>query len=293
MASPLFRGTFTALITPFTENGIDENALRQLVDRQIQAGVEGLVPVGTTGESPTLTHEEQKRIFHIVVEEARGRVQVLAGTGSNCTAKTIEMTQAAKALSADGALIVCPYYNKPTPQGLLLHYRKIAEETQFPIVIYNIKGRTGINMNTDTLLQLAENPHIVGVKEASGDAEQIRDVLERVPEDFSVLSGDDGLTVDVLRGGGDGVISVASNILPQEVGDMVRAGLAGNFEEAERLNVYLAPLFRDLFLETNPIPVKTMAALIGLCKPLYRLPLCPPLPETEDQLNQCLQRYFN
>ena len=211
----MFQGTYTALITPFTATGdFDENAFSKLLDLQIEGGVDGLVPIGTTGESPTLTSNEIYRVLQLTVEAAKGRMPVIVGTGSNCTTKAIEQTKIAKEVGADAALVVCPYYNKPTQKGLILHYEAIAEATRFPIIIYNIKGRTGINMSTNTLMELAKNTYIVGVKEASGDLVQMKEVLSSVPRDFSVLSGDDALTLELVKMGGHGVISVASNLIP-------------------------------------------------------------------------------
>lgn len=286
-----YAGTWTALITPFTNDGsVDEEALRTLVNDQIAGGVTGILPLGTTGESPTISSEEGRRIFEIVVEEANGRVKVLAGTGSNSTSHSVESTRMAKEVGADLCLVVCPYYNKPTQEGLRLHYLAIAE-VGLPIMIYNIKGRTGINMSTDTLMTLAENPNIVAVKEASGDLEQMREVIARRPDNFTVLSGDDGLTLELIRMGGDGVVSVASNVVPADVSDMVNRALDGNFDEAERINSHLARLFKDLFIETNPIPVKYAVHRRGQCGLNYRLPMCPPSSDARAVLDETLRSY--
>ncbi|MFA6918077.1 MAG: 4-hydroxy-tetrahydrodipicolinate synthase [Candidatus Gracilibacteria bacterium] len=286
-----YAGTWTALITPFTSDGkLDENALRKLVQRQIANGVTGIVPVGTTGESPTTTSEEDYKIFQIVVEEAKGKVMVMAGSGSNCTEEAVEYTTNAKKAGADACLIVCPYYNKPTQEGLRLHYLEIAK-VGIPIIVYNIKGRTGINMETSTLMELAKNPMIVGVKEASGDLNQMKDVIEKRPDNFTVLSGDDGLTLDLIKLGGDGVISVASNIEPAKVSEMVEYALKGNLEEAAKINDYLADMFKKLFIETNPIPVKYCAHKMGLCELNYRLPMCPPSKASMSVLDELLKNY--
>lgn len=286
-----YAGAWTALITPFKKDGgLDESALRRLVQKQIENGITGVVPVGTTGESPTTSSKEDARIFEIVVEEAKGKILVMAGTGSNCTREAVEYTENAKKAGVDACLVVCPYYNKPTPEGLRLHYLEIAK-VGLPIIIYNIKGRTGINMNTDTLMELAKNPMIVGVKEASGDLKQMEEVISRRPDDFTVLSGDDGLTLDLIKLGGDGVISVASNIEPAKVSEMVEYGLKGNFEEAGKMNDYLADLFKKIFVETNPIPIKYCAYKMGLCELVYRLPMCAPVKESMSVLNEMLKNY--
>lgn len=288
---PLYSGTWTALITPFREDGsIDEPALRNLVRMQIANGVTGIVPMGTTGESPTTTAEEDYRIFKIVVEEAQGQVQVMAGTGSNSTRDAIKYTQNAQSAGADCCLVVCPYYNKPTQEGLRQHYLMIAESTDLPIIVYNIKGRTGVNMETSTLMELAKHPRIVGVKEASGDLNQMRDVIANRPENFTVLSGDDGLTLDLIKMGGNGVVSVTSNIRPQEMSQLVNYALAGNLTEAEELHNQLQPFFENLFIETNPIPIKYLMHRQGHCELNYRLPLCPPSAESQQTLNQLINQ---
>ncbi len=286
-----YAGTWTALVTPFLDDGsIDEPALRQLVRDQIAGGITGVVPVGTTGESPTTTPEEDQTIFRIVKEEAQGKIMVMAGTGSNCTREAVEHTKHAKAIGADACLVVCPYYNKPTQEGLRLHFLEVAK-VGIPIIVYNIKGRTGINMTTDTLMELAKNPNIVGVKEASGDLEQMREVITRRPTNFTVLSGDDGLTLDLIKMGGDGVISVASNIVPEQISQLVQLALSQKYEEAQVIHDHLARLFKDLFIETNPIPVKYAVSQMGKCKLNYRLPMCPPSSQTEGILNETLKFY--
>lgn len=293
-----YSGTWTAIITPFTTTGeIDEPAMRALIQRQIANGVTGIVPVGTTGESPTTTFEEDVRIFEIAVEEARkseadgGRkVMVMAGTGSNCTRDAVKYTESAKKAGADCCLVVTPYYNKPTPAGLLLHYEAIAN-VGLPVIVYNIKGRTGVNIETDTLMEMAKHPMIVGVKEASGNLEQMKEVIERRPEDFSVLCGDDGLTLELIKLGGDGVISVASNIVPGQVSEMVEYALVGNMAEAEKIGAHLEQLFKDIFVETNPIPVKYIVHKLGLCELSYRLPMCEPSENAMKVLNETVVNY--
>ena len=272
-----FRGVFTALITPFTEyNTVDYASLERIVNEQIAAGVDGLVPCGTTGESPTLSHEEHSRVIAQTIKYAKGRVPVIAGTGSNATSEAISLSQHAQDAGADAVLLVNPYYNKPTQMGLYLHFKAIAESVSIPCILYNIKGRTGINLETETLTRLEnECPNIVAVKEASGDMGQMCDVIAQRKNGFSVLSGDDNLSLELIKNGGDGVISVASNIFPREMTEMIHAALDGNFEKADKLNAWLSDFFKVCFIETNPIPIKTAMAYAGHCKEIFRLPICP------------------
>jgi 4-hydroxy-tetrahydrodipicolinate synthase len=286
----MFEGLSTALITPFRDDAIDETALRELVERQIAAGVDQLVPCGSTGESATLSHFEHGKVIQIVVSAARGRVGVLAGTGSNNTREAIELTQHAKAVGADGALLISPYYNKPTQQGIYEHYRAIAEQTRFPLVTYNIPGRTGSNIAPSTLARLADVPHIVGVKEACGNISQIAEVVALCQEDFAVLSGDDALTLPILAIGGKGAISTASNVAPEAVGELVRACRDSDFGRARELHYRLLPLFDALFLETNPIPVKCALELMGLIGSAeVRLPLTPITEANRERLQVALK----
>ena len=300
-----YAGTWTAIVTPFAKDGsVDEAALRKMVQRQIAGGVTGIVPVGTTGESPTTTTEEDARIFKIVVEErdkavAAGgpRVMVMAGAGSNSTHEASEYIGNAKRAGVDCCLIVSPYYNKPTQKGLRLHYLALAE-LGLPIIVYNIKGRTGVNIETDTLMEIAKHPMIVGVKEASGDMVQIKDVLARrdvlekeMEKEFAVLSGDDGLTIEVMKNGGDGVVSVAGNLVPKELSEMVKMAATGDFEGAGKVNDNLSRLFKDIFVETNPIPVKYIASRMGLCELSFRLPMCEPEDKTKEYLEETIQFY--
>ncbi len=287
-----YAGTWTALITPFAADGsLDEEALRGLVRRQVENGVTGILPVGTTGESPTTdAHKEDPRIFEICVEEAAGRVMVMAGTGSNCTREAVEHTKYAKEAGADCCLVVCPYYNKPTQEGLKQHFLEIAK-VGLPICVYNIKGRTAVNMSTDTLMELAEHELIVAVKEASGDLEQMREVVDRRPDDFTVLSGDDGLTLDLIRMGGDGVVSVTSNLVPDQMNEMVESALSGEMDRASEIGSELSDMFGKLFVETNPIPVKYCASRMGLCDLKYRLPMCEPGDEARVVLDEMLSNY--
>ncbi|MBI4235389.1 4-hydroxy-tetrahydrodipicolinate synthase [Candidatus Peregrinibacteria bacterium] len=291
-----YAGTWTAIITPFQSDGnLDEENLRKIVRRQIENGVTGVVPIGTTGESPTISEAEVERIFEIVIEEAgmpgtAGKMMVMAGTGSNCTKKAVEHTKAAKKAGADCCLVVTPYYNKPTQEGIRQHFMAVAE-VGLPVIVYNIKGRTGVNIQTDTLMEIAKHPSVVGVKEASGDLAQMKEVLEQRSDDFTVLSGDDGLTLDLIKMGGDGVVSVASNLVPAKVSEMVEYALAGNFEEAWKINEYLASLFSEIFVETNPIPVKYIASRMGLCELIYRLPMCAPSAKARELLSATIKNY--
>jgi 4-hydroxy-tetrahydrodipicolinate synthase len=285
----VFEGVLTALVTPFRDGGIDETALRDLVDRQIEAGIDGLVPCGSTGESATLSHAEHRRVVEIVVQAARGRVPVVAGTGSNSTREAIELTQHAKAAGADGALLISPYYNKPTQEGIYLHYAEIARATSFPLLVYNIPGRTASNILPATLARLADVPQVVGVKEASGDLAQMAEVIARCPEEFRVLSGDDALTLPLLAIGGSGVICTTSNVAPSEMVAMLRAFRSGDVAEARRCHYRLLPLFRALFCETNPIPVKAALALMGRIGPEIRLPLTPLGEANRERLQVALK----
>lgn len=283
------QGTITALVTPFDAQGaLDEQALRDLVDFQIAEGISALVPCGTTGESPTLNYHEHDRVIEIVIQQVKGRVPVIAGTGSNSTEEAIALTRHAREAGADYSLQVAPYYNKPTQRGFYEHFMAIADAVDMPLVVYNIPGRTGKNIETDTLMRLAEHENIVGVKEASGDFSQIMDVLMRRPKNFCVLSGDDNLTLPLMALGGEGVISVASNIIPKTLGDMVNLALRGSWEEARRQHFQLLPLFKALFLETNPIPIKTALAMKGMIKEVFRLPLCAMEPGNREKLSKVL-----
>ena len=272
-----FRGVYTALITPFTDIGtVDYQALERIVNAQIEAGIDGLVPCGTTGESPTLSHEEHDRVIAQTVKYAAGRVPVIAGTGSNATTEAIRLSQHAEDSGADAVLLVNPYYNKPTQKGLYLHFKAIADSVKIPCILYNIKGRTGVNLETETLSRLEKDcGNIMAVKEASGSLEQMKEVIGSTGDGFSVLSGDDNLALELIRLGGDGVISVASNLFPEEMVRMSHAALEGRWDEAERLGEWFAPFFSACFIETNPIPIKTAMARLGWCRESFRLPMCP------------------
>ena len=271
-----FRGVYTALVTPFTEIGtVDYQTIEKIVEMQIDAKIDGIVPCGTTGESPTLSHEEHDRVIAKCVSYASGRTKVIAGTGSNSTTEAIRLSQHAEDAGADALLLVNPYYNKPTQKGLFLHFKAIAESVKLPCILYNIKGRTGVNIETETLLELERAcPNIVAVKEASGDLSQMKNVIERTDDDFSTLSGDDNLALELVKLDGDGVISVASNLFPREMVKMIHSALEGNWDVAERMGKWFAPFFSACFVETNPIPIKTAMAHLGILRESFRLPLC-------------------
>jgi 4-hydroxy-tetrahydrodipicolinate synthase len=272
----MYEGVFTALVTPFTrDNKVDEQALRRLVDFQIEEGIDGLVPVGTTGESPTLGAEETEAVIRITVEQARGRVPVIAGAGSNSTDKAIHLAAAAKKLGANASLQVAPYYNKPTAEGFFRHFAAIADAVDLPMIIYNIPGRTGKNIENSTMLKLAARRNIVGVKEASGDISQMMNLIAQKPAAFAVLSGDDNLAFPLIALGGKGVISVASNLVPGRMKEFVSAALRGQWDKARELHYRLLPLFKAIFIETNPIPIKAALAMKGMMEEVYRLPMCP------------------
>lgn len=270
-----FAGSHTALVTPFRNDAFDEAAFRRLIDSQIAGGITGIVPVGTTGESPTLDHDEHSRVIKVAVEAAAGRCKVIAGTGSNATTEAISLTREAERLGADAALLVAPYYNKPSQEGLYRHYRAIAESVGIPLILYSIPGRCGIEIGVDTVVRLATDcKNIVAIKEAGGSVERVNQLRAVVPADFEILSGDDSLTLPFLAAGAVGVISVASNIFPKEVTDLVAHWLAGRPAEAAAIHRRFYPVFRDLFIEPNPVPVKHALSLRGICSGEVRLPLC-------------------
>lgn len=286
----MFTGCGTALVTPFRRDlSLDEEALRRLVRRQIEAGINFLVPCGTTGESPTLTSKEQKRVVEITIEEARGRVPVIAGAGGNNTAHVIEMAREFEAIGAKGILSVSPYYNKPTQEGLYQHFRAIAASVSVPVILYNIPGRTGVNIDPATINRLAEIDNIVAVKEASGNISQMATILDMVPDSFSVLSGDDGITLPLMALGGRGLISVASNEIPAEMTRIVQLALANDFAAAREVHRRYFRLMEANFVETNPGPVKAAMALMGLLEPVFRLPLVAPKPESLSKIRGALE----
>jgi 4-hydroxy-tetrahydrodipicolinate synthase len=281
----MFTGCGTAMVTPFRGDGaLDEATLRKLIARQIEAGIDFLVPCGTTGESPTLTHEEHVRVVAITVEMAKGRVLVVAGAGGYNTAEVITMARELAALGVDGILSVTPYYNKPTQEGLYQHYRAIAEAVDLPILLYSVQGRTGINIEPATVARLAAIKNIVGIKEASGSIAQMAAILNCVPEDFIVLSGDDAITLPLIALGGRGVISVVSNEIPAEMTEMVRLALRGNIWGAREIHRRFHPLMEVNFVESNPGPVKTALAEMGLLEAVWRLPLVAPKRENRDRI---------
>jgi len=285
----MFEGVYTALITPFENGKLDEDALRALVEQQIQAGITGLVPVGSTGESATLSHDEHNAVIDITIAAAGGRVPVIAGTGSNNTREAIDLTRHAKAAGASGALLLSPYYNKPTQEGLVEHFEAIANETELPLVLYNIPGRTASNVLPETIARLAEHEYIVGVKEACGDLDQITKLISLCPDDFTVLSGDDSLLLPLLSIGGKGGICVTSNVAPQAMLDLFAAAEANDFARAREVHYQLLPLMNALFLETNPIPVKAALALMGVCTDEIRLPLTPLTRANRERLQAVLK----
>jgi 4-hydroxy-tetrahydrodipicolinate synthase len=286
----MFSGTFTALVTPFRNGEVDVEALEGMVEFQIEHGVSGLVPCGTTGETPAMSEEEDRLVVETVVRVAAGRVPVVAGTGSNSTDMAIKYTKMAQEAGADGSLQVAPYYNKPTQEGLYRHFAAIAESTELPLILYNIPGRTSVTISAETMARLAEIPNIVGVKDSTLSMNMISDIISLCGEEFDVLSGDDPMTLPLVALGGVGVISVASNVAPGAVSDMVKALLEGDWERGRELHYELLPLFRALFVETNPIPVKTAASLLGLCSDEMRLPLIPMGGENLRRLQETLDR---
>ncbi len=288
----MFEGTHTALVTPFRDDRIDEPAFRDLIEFQIREGISGLVPVGTTGESPTLSHDEHNDAIRIAVEAAAGRCHVIAGTGSNSTTEAIALTQEAERLGATAALLVTPYYNRPSQEGLYQHYRAIAESVAIPLVLYSIPGRCGIEIELDTAARLAADcPNVRAIKEAGGSVERVSALRQALPDNFEIVSGDDSLTLPFLSVGAVGVISVASNLIPREVGQLVRAWLDGKPDAARRLHAQYYRLFKELFVETNPVPIKTALALQGRMTADLRLPLTPLTDDHLDRLRAVLSDY--
>jgi 4-hydroxy-tetrahydrodipicolinate synthase len=288
----MFRGTFTALVTPFRDNAIDFAALEKLVEAQIAAAITGVVAVGTTGESPTLTHEERESVIRKCVEFAKNRCTVLAGTGSYSTREAVEATKKAEKLGVNAALVVAPYYNKPSQEGLFRHFKAIADSTSLPIVLYNIPGRCGVDIGADTVVRLAEAcRNIVTIKEASGSVERVSELRGRLPETFTILSGDDSLTLPFMSVGAAGVVSVASNAFPSEICALVIAAERGDVKTAERLHRRLFPLMKDLFIEPNPVPVKTVLGWRGVMSPECRLPLCEMTEANQARLRKTLEAF--
>lgn len=285
----MFSGSIVALVTPFKDGEVDYKKLGELVEYHIENGTDAIVPCGTTGESPTLSHEEHERVISGVIEKASGRIKVIAGTGSNSTSEALRLTKSAKKAGANGSLQITPYYNKPTQEGLYQHFKTIAEEVDIPIILYNVPGRTGVSIAPETVARLAEIKNIVGIKEASGSMDQSSHILQLC--NITVLSGDDSLTLPIMAIGGKGVISVIANFVPKDIGKMVHAFLNGSLKEAQEMHRKLFPLCRAMFIETNPIPVKTAMRLLGRLNGEMRLPLYKMTKEHEAQLASALKKY--
>ena len=287
----MLKGAITAIVTPFKNGRIDEEAYRALIERQIGEGIHGLVPCGTTGESPTLSHAEHKRVVEILIDQVKKRVPVVAGAGSNSTAESLELTKHVQDAGADYALIITPYYNKPTQEGLYQHYKTIASQTRIPIVVYNVPGRTSLNLLPETMARLAELPNIVGLKDATGDLKQGAKTLELCGDKITVLSGDDFTVLPLLAIGGQGVISVVSNVAPADMAGMCNAFFQGSLSAARKLHFKMWPLMEAMFYETNPAPVKTALKMMGKISGEVRQPLCPLSQANETRLRQVMQEY--
>ena len=286
----MFAGTYTALVTPFHNGSVDEQAFKKLIREQIRSGVDGIVPAGTTGESPSLGFDEHIWVIELAVQTAKGRAKVLAGTGANSTAEAIHLTRAAEAAGADGSLQVAPYYNKPSQEGLFQHFKKIARATRLPIILYSIPGRCNIAIEVPTVLRLAKAcKNIVGIKEAGGDADRVSQLRAALGQRFTILSGDDALTLPFMAVGANGVISVASNIIPRQMARMVDAYACGKISQALKLHQKYYPIFKDLFIETNPVPAKAALSMLGKCEEQYRLPLCKMSSANRVQLARTLK----
>jgi 4-hydroxy-tetrahydrodipicolinate synthase len=288
----MFTGVLPAVVTPFKNGAVDEQGLRQLIEFHLENGVHGIVPCGTTGESATLSHDEHERVVEIAVDQVKGRVPVVAGTGSNNTAEAIALTAHAKKVGADGVLMISPYYNKPTQEGIYQHYKKVAEEVDIPIIIYNIPGRTASNIEPETFARLAETKNIVGVKEASGSMKQITEIIRLCGDELTVLSGEDFLTYPLMSVGGKGVICVVANIVPQDMADLCNLLLAGDFDKSRELYYRLLPLCHSMFIETNPAPIKAALAMMGkISSAEVRLPLAPMSEANQGKLRKELEAY--
>jgi len=287
----MFKGSIVAIVTPFKNKAVDEKALSELIEWHIKEGTNAIVPCGTTGESATLNYEEHYKVIEITVKTVNKRLPVIAGTGANSTDETIMITRKAKEMGADGALLVTPYYNKPTQEGLYRHYKEVAGAVDIPIVLYNVPGRTAVNMLPQTVARLAEIKNIVAIKEATGDMRQVSDIIRLCGDSITVISGDDFTTLPLLLLGGKGVISVSANVAPRDVADMIKAWEDGNISEAKRLHYKLEPLNQSMFIETNPIPAKTALSMMGKIQEEFRLPLCPMSNENKDKLKNILINY--
>lgn len=285
----MFSGSMVALVTPFLEGEVAWNTLEELIEFQIENGTDVLVPCGTTGESATLNHQEHNQVVEFVVEKARPRVKVIAGAGSNSTQESLQLTRHAQEIGADGALVITPYYNKPTQEGMFRHFEVLAKEADIPLVLYNVPGRTGVRLLPETVARLARLKNVEAIKEAGGSVDQVSQILNQC--DITVISGDDMLTLPMMAVGARGVVSVAANVMPKGVAEMVHAAQEGNWEEARRKHFYLYNLFQAMFIETNPIPAKTSLALMGKIKEEFRLPICPLSEEHREQLREILKGY--
>ena len=287
----MFSGSIVALITPFKNGEVDYEALARLIDFHVENGTDAILVCGTTGESPTLTFEEHDRVVEFAVKHAKGRIKVIAGTGANATHEAVHLTAHAKEVGADAALLVVPYYNKPTQEGIYRHFATVAEEVDIPIILYNIPSRTGVEISVDTVYRLVSKyPNIVGSKESTPNMDRISEMRKRLGDTFAILSGDDSLTLPMMALGAKGVISVANNVVPKEVKALTRYALEGNFKKAREIHYELYDLFKVLFIETNPIPVKTACWMMGMCEKEFRLPLCGMKPENEKKLRETLKR---
>ncbi|HMK36762.1 MAG TPA: 4-hydroxy-tetrahydrodipicolinate synthase [Desulfomonilaceae bacterium] len=286
----MFSGAYTAIVTPFKDGKLDEAALKGLIRFGIDSGITGFVPCGTTGESPTLSHDEHNRVVEITVKEVAGQVKVIAGTGSNSTQEATSLTRHARSVGADGALMVSPYYNKPTQEGLYRHFKTVAEAVDIPIILYNIQGRTSVNIDNPTVEKLSKVPNIVGVKEASGSILQMSEVIRLCGPEFDVLSGDDQMTFPLMALGGKGVISVVTNVIPRQMSSLVKYMLDGQIDKARTVHFEIFELCQAMFIETNPIPVKAALWLMGKIQPEYRLPLCPMSQANVDKLRTVMEK---
>lgn len=283
----MFKGSFVALVTPFKKGKIDEKKFRDLIEFHIENGTDGIVPSGCTGEAATMSHDEHKRLMDVTMEAVNKRVPVIAGAGSNNTEEAVNLTKYAKKAGCDGVLSITPYYNKPTAEGQYLHYEKIARSADIPVMLYNVPSRTGICMQPETIARLSKIDNIVAIKEASGSMDQVSQILSLC--DITVLSGDDSLTLPIMSLGGKGVVSVAANIIPAEISRLVKLHLDGKVADAQKLHLKLMPLFKAMFIETNPLPVKASMGIMKLIDPEWRLPLCPPTPATVEKLTKVLK----
>ncbi len=287
----MFKGAIVAIVTPFKDNRVDEEALKRLIEFQIENGTDAIVPCGTTGESATLSYEEHERVIDITIEAVGGRVPVIAGTGSNSTEEALKLTKYAEKAKADAALLITPYYNRPTQEGLYLHFKRIAESVSIPLILYNVPSRTGVNMLPETVARLSELKNVVGIKEASGSLQQASQIIHLCGDKITLLSGDDFIVLPILSIGGQGVISVVSNVAPKDMAELYDSFVSGDLERARRLHYKLLPLTKGLFLETNPIPVKTALALMGMISNELRLPLSPMSESNLNKLKNILKEY--